>query len=284
MSSIGQQLEPIQARRNTEALTARQSDFSAYVPRVRPHYRRRDGNVFFMISKRPSLEMPPEEVPLYDTIDGRKTLGELEQLFPNAGVALSRWREAAIIELIPPITSPSSPHLVVIEPHQDDAVLSAGGRLLHRRGHWRITILTVFKWSNFTSYLMLKKNFRNVRDITDLRLQESALVARLLGSEHRCLDCSEAPLRLCPAERWSPATVERFDEIPRAFVNRFPDSKEVSLVAEQLMQQLIVLAPDELWIPMGLGDHLDHRTARSACLRSVDRGSQPFLWYSGGYV
>jgi hypothetical protein len=70
----------------------------------------------------------------------------------------------------------------------DDAVLSAGGRLLHRRGRCRITILSALKWSNHTSYLHLKRNFLNVREVTELSLQESALVARLLGAEHRCLD------------------------------------------------------------------------------------------------
>jgi LmbE family N-acetylglucosaminyl deacetylase len=112
----------------------------------------------------------------------------------------------------------------------------------------------------------LKRNFLNVREVTELRLRESALVARLLGAEHRCLDWTDAPLRFWPAERWSLATVEKFNEIPYVFVKLFPNPKEVSLLAEQMMQELNVLAPDELWIPMGLGDHVDHRTTRSACL------------------
>jgi LmbE family N-acetylglucosaminyl deacetylase len=241
-------------------------DITAHIAQVLPHYQRRDRQLFFMISRRPLLELGPEEVLLYDSIDGRKTVGELEQTHPGARVGLLRWREAAIIELIPPITPPASPHLVVIEPHMDDAVLSAGGRLLHRRGRCRTTILSVVKWTNFTSYLHLKRDFLNVREVTELRLQESALVARLLGAEHRCLDWTDAPLRFWPAERWSLATVEKFKGVPQAFVKLFPDPREVSLLAEQLMQELDVLAPDEVWIPMGLGDHVDHRTTRSACL------------------
>jgi hypothetical protein len=77
----------------------------------------------------------------------------------------------------------------------DDAVLSAGGRLFHRRGQCRITLLSVVKWSNFTSYLRLKQNFLNVREITDLRQQESELAASLLGADHYCLDWTDAPLR-----------------------------------------------------------------------------------------
>ena len=38
------------------------------------------------------------------------------------------------------------------------------------------------------------------------------------------------------------------------------------MLAGRLMQDLQMLAPDELWIPMGLGDHIDHRTTRNACV------------------
>ena len=259
-------------------------DVSAHIPQVRPHIRRRDLNLFFMLSSQPLLGLPREEVLLYDSIDGRRTVAELEVMYPGAGDRLLRWHEAAIIELIPPIASPAGPHLVVIEPHLDDAVFSAGGRLLHRRGRCRITILSVVKWSNFTTCLQRGQNFLNVGEVSDLRLQESALAARILGGGHRCLDWSDALLRIWPSERWSPPNVERFNKVPQDFRNRCPNPREVSLLAEQLMRELSILAPDELWIPMGLGGHLDHRTTRSACLLMLaeahDRFSDvPVLMY-----
>jgi len=241
-------------------------DISAHVPQLRPHNRRHDGKVFFLISRRPLLELSGEDSLLYDSIDGCKTVAELEEEHPGASDRLRRWHQAAILELIPPVTPPERPHLVVIEPHMDDAALSAGGRLLHRRGRCRITILSVVRWSNFTTYLELKRDFLDVGEITELRQQESALVARLLGAEFRCLDWPDAPIRFYPAERWTPATVDRFNAEGEYFVNRIPNPKEVSLLAAELTRTLGILAPDELWIPMGLGEHFDHRTTRSACL------------------
>lgn len=270
---ISSESEPLLEHRST---SMQRGDVDAHVPQVRPHIRRRDLNLYFMISSRPLLKLAGEEVQLFDSIDGRKTVAELEEICPGASDRLVRWRDAAIIELIPPIASPSAPHLVVIEPHMDDAALSAGGRLLHRRGQCRITILSVVKWSNFTSYLLLKRNYLNVREITALRQEESVLVARMLGAEHRCLDWTDAPLRFCPSVRWSPATVEEFNRAPQDFAKGFPNPKEVSLLAEQLMQELTMLQPDELWIPMGLGDHLDHRTTRSACLMALVQGRERF--------
>lgn len=220
-----------------------------------------------MLSKRPIVELSNDDLLLYGSIDGHKTIRQLESLHPGAYSRLLKWRDAAVVELVEPIVGPKRPHIVVVEPHMDDAVLSAGGRLLHRRGQARITILSVVKWSNFTSYLLLKKNFHDVQAVTRLRQEESDLVAKLLGAEQRSLDWSDAPIRFWPAERWGTETVERFNTGPQGFVKLFPSPADIALLAEQLAQAFENLAPDELWIPMGIGDHIDHRMTRAACLR-----------------
>jgi LmbE family N-acetylglucosaminyl deacetylase len=248
----------------------------AHVPQVRPHIHRRDGSLFFMISRRPLLELSPDEVAIYESIDGRKTVAEIELTHPGAAELLVRWQEASILELFAPTSSPTGPHLVVIEPHMDDAALSVGGRLLNRRGRCRITILSVVKWSNFTSYLLSSRNALTVAEVTTLREQESALAARLLGAGHLCLDWSDAPIRLLAAERWSTATMETFKQDPGAFVHLFPNQQDVSQIAEKLKRALAALSPDEIWIPMGLGDHVDHRTTRSACLRMLADSPEMF--------
>jgi LmbE family N-acetylglucosaminyl deacetylase len=43
-------------------------------------------------------------------------------------------------------------------------------------------------------------------------------------------------------------------------------NQEVAALAEELTQCVTMLEPGELWIPMGLGEHVDHRSTRSACL------------------
>jgi LmbE family N-acetylglucosaminyl deacetylase len=243
-----------------------QYEIESHIPQIRPHIRRRGRSVFFMIARRPLMDLADDELSLFESIDGSRTVAEIEKLFPSAKSRLLEWRRAAMIELIPPIASPKHPHLVVIEPHMDDAILSTGGRLLNRRGSCRITILSVVKWSNFTSYLLSRPDLLEIHEVSNLRRQESALVARILGADHRCLDWSDAPLRFWPPEQWSATTLEKFRKVPQDFVRRIPDPQDVSLLARQLLQELTELAPDELWIPMGLGEHLDHRTTRSACL------------------
>jgi LmbE family N-acetylglucosaminyl deacetylase len=240
-----------------------------FVPQLRPHNNLRDNRLFFMISRRPLLELSPDELSLYKDIDGNKTVADLERVHPGAGNRLLRWHNAFVLELLPPMPKPERPHLVVIEPHMDDAVLSAGGRLLHRRGRQRITILSVVKWSNFSSYLKLNREFLNAADVTKMRVQESALAAKMLGAEFACLDWQDAPLRFWPAERWSQETIEQFNANPAPFVSGSPAARDVAALAQQLSEMVTRLEPDELWIPMGLGHHVDHRVTRSASLRML---------------
>jgi hypothetical protein len=83
-----------------------------FVPQLRPHNNRRDNHVHFMISRRPMLELSPEDVSFYDSIDGHKTVGELEQTYPQACQRLLQWHDAFALELIPPIDHVMSPHIV----------------------------------------------------------------------------------------------------------------------------------------------------------------------------
>jgi LmbE family N-acetylglucosaminyl deacetylase len=251
-------------------------EIGEFVPQMWPHYRRRGRSVFFMSSRRPALELSEQDIALFDGIDGCRSAAELEEIHPGAAQRLIQWRDAALLELIPSISPPAAPRLVVIEPHMDDAVLSAGGRLLHRRGKCGITILSVVKRSNFTSYLTRNRGALSVEEVTELRQKEAALAAKVIGAESRCLEWIDAPLRLIPSQRWSATVFRQFAKNPQAFVKIFPNSAEVSLLAGQLSDAAKQLRPDELWIPMGLGDHIDHRTTRDACLRMLAESPEAF--------
>jgi|SRR6266566_293863 len=97
------------------------SDVGAHIAQLLPHNQRRGREIFFLTSKNLILELSPEEVLLYDSVDGRRTVDDLEKMHPGTGDRLLKWHNGRILELIPPITPPATPHLVVIEPHMDDA-------------------------------------------------------------------------------------------------------------------------------------------------------------------
>jgi LmbE family N-acetylglucosaminyl deacetylase len=230
-------------------------------------------HLFFLISRRPAADLSDKDLGIFRKIDGKKTVTDIAQGEMSTIERLREWFEADILEMIPPAERVSAPHLVVIEPHMDDAALSVGGRLLHRRGRNRITILSVVKYSNFTSYWDLKRDYLNVDTVTALRLQESDLAARLLRAEHRCLDWTDAPIRFLPADRWSVEDLKRILPTVYSYMEISPDSRDVAILKEKLRSELERLAPDEIWIPMGLGSHIDHRTVRSACVGMLAEAS-----------
>jgi LmbE family N-acetylglucosaminyl deacetylase len=222
-----------------------------------------------MISQRPTLELGRDDRELLAAIDGRATVSELSIRYPGSAPTLARWAAMEVVELTTPAPAPSRPHLLVIEPHMDDAALSVGGRMLNRRGRERMTILTVVKRSNYTSYMLLKRDYFDVDRIVDLRLQESRLAAELLGAEHRCLDAVDAPLRFLPADQWRLETLERVHAAAGAYTDSTPSTAFVAGLSEALLHECMRLEPDELWFPIGLGSHMDHRATRSACIQML---------------
>lgn len=235
----------------------------------RPHYRRAGRSVFFLISRRPALELADEECDLFEAIDGCSSVGALAARFAGAPTALSRWAAMEVVEIVPPARPPSRPHLVVIEPHMDDAALSVGGRMLKRRGRERMTILTAVRHSNYTSYVHLKRDYLNVDEIVELRLQESRLAAALLGAEHRCMNAVDAHLRFRPADQWRLDTLDRLHAAAGAYTDSLPSAAFLEELSDALLHECERLDPDEIWFPIGLGSHIDHRATRSACIRML---------------
>jgi LmbE family N-acetylglucosaminyl deacetylase len=233
---------------------------------LRPHYRRIGKSVFFLISRRPALELSDAEIGLFDAIDGRTNVGVLAARFAHAVTTLRRWAAMEVVEILSAVQIPLRPHLVVIEPHMDDAALSVAGRMLKRRGRERMTILTAIRQSNYTSYIHLKRDYLDVDKVTDLRLQESALAAALVGAEHRCLHAIDAHLRFRPAHQWRLDTLERIHAAAGAYAEAIPSFDFVAELSEALLGECKRLDPDEIWFPLGLGTHIDHRATRSACI------------------
>jgi LmbE family N-acetylglucosaminyl deacetylase len=251
-------------------------EISTYIPHQLPQNQLRGLELFFLISTRPLLQFSRDDALLYNSINGQKSVAELGALHEGAFERLNAWHRASIIELVPPVNCGPGPHRVVIEPHMDDAALAIGGYLLNHKSQGHTTILSVTARSIFTSYFSSRRMFLDDVAVTRLREQESALASELLGATHVSLGWSEAPLRYCPPDRWHFGTPKQLSQLPQIFCKTLPRNEEVELLAQELFEALRILAPDELWIPMGLGDHVDHTTTRRACFRMLSEARSQF--------
>jgi LmbE family N-acetylglucosaminyl deacetylase len=233
--------------------------------RRRPHYRRDGAAVYFLISHRPALTLADDEIALYDALAEAVTVAELMALHPTANEHLAAWYGAEIIDILPS-PPPAARPLVAIEPHMDDVALSAGGRLLLRRGERPVFLLSVTRESNVSGYWTLQREFFNDAAITALREAESSLVAELTGGTHRTLGIPDAPLRYRPASEWNAGALLALQDGLAAYLAFPPQSDDVRALAQRLADAVLPLDPAEVWIPLGLGGHVDHRMTRDACI------------------
>jgi LmbE family N-acetylglucosaminyl deacetylase len=239
------------------------------VVKLRPHYALKGNDVYFLASGRPARQLIDAEAQLVRVLAAAPSGIALSTLSSEQSRHLDAIVAHGFADVVAPLSSTSQRHLVVIEPHMDDAILSVGGQLLLRSGQQRITILSVFGVSNYTSYMEMKRPFFDQQEVTRLRLEESHLAAALVGAQFTSLDFLDAPLRLLPADEWSDQGLPEQLRMIRGFLGSMPMLHLVRKVAEEIKVALQELDPDELWIPMGLGHHVDHRTCRSACLRAL---------------
>jgi len=248
-------------------------------PVVLPHFQRRGRGVYFLIDRRPVTTLSASETVLFDSIDGMLSIRDLSREHKAAPAVVARWKAKGILCLIPKTDRPmDGPHVVIVEPHMDDALLSLCGSLLRRR-HVRITILSMVRWSTCTSYEYVGRyEFSDVDRVSELRLAESRLAARSIGANHAVLEEYDGPLlaytdangvvsrqavrmRIHESRRGIESRRDRW--VAEQALGIWPD--DTARLASEFRRAFESLKPDELWVPMGIG-HFDHVRARRGCL------------------
>jgi len=164
------------------------------------------------------------------------------------------------------------PTAFFLSPHLDDVAFSCGGTFatLAQAG-WQCVLLTVFTRSvpNPTGFALACQTDKGLGPAVDylaLRRQEDTKAARHLGATAvRWLDLPEAPHR----GYHSPAAL---------FADLLPTDDIGRELAALLAAEIAATAPQLLFAPQGLGQHVDHRQVMQA-VRAVGPPTLPVLWY-----
>lgn len=239
--------------------------------KIRPHYHVRGHDLFFLASQRPLKRFCVQEKLFFEQLKNTPTGLPFWEIAAKNHSTLAAWLDEGWADILTPWSPTAQHHLVVIEPHMDDAALSVGGQLLRRKGNCHITIICVFGVSNYTSYMESKHAYLDADAITQLRFEESTLAAAKLGAHFLSLGLTDAPLRMQASAEWSKTYLADDIRASHGFISTHPVPHVVKHVAQVLAQSLQGLNPDEVWIPMGLGNHVDHRTTRAACLQMLSQ-------------
>lgn len=168
------------------------------------------------------------------------------------------------------------PTALLISPHLDDAVFSAGGVMARLAGRgWRVAMATAFTRSvhpaqGFALECQRDKGLADEVDYMALRRDEDTRAAAAIGVEALWLDLPEAPHR---GYRSAPALFGAYGA---------SDAIEADLVAA-LRDALRDVAPDLVLGPAAFGSHVDHRRVLEA-LRLVAGDRATALWRDTPYI
>src|SRR5438128_5692134 len=231
----------------------------------RPHYRVRDGALYFLTSTRPVTTISAEELSIWEALaiaDSRESLHS--RVGPGADAAIARFLELGVCDEVGSFP-PRRRRAIVVEPHSDDAALSVGGTMWLRRNELEFTLVTVASRSNFTSYFLSDRDFLKVEEVTGIRNAEGAAFVRQLGGSHRALGENEATLRYRD-EDWSLQFLRSHRVSVSAFNNRQALEPDLTRWKAALRPVFEQLDGAELWLPLGIGNHSDHELARNASL------------------
>lgn len=142
--------------------------------------------------------------------------------------------------------------LLILSPHRDDAVFSLAVSIRGWSNYATITVVNFFTTSSYAPHAASED--RSLANLSRLRRLEDRLAIRKLSPGIRVIDegLLDAPVRL----RTETAAVSG----PDAVASKSSDIQSVAVKLRALKRFDCVVAP------LGLGNHVDHRTVRQAAL------------------
>ena len=150
---------------------------------------------------------------------------------------------------------------IVVSPHLDDAALSAF-HAVQKGDHFlgEKLVLDVFSRAN---WWRLKSTPASPEEIRDTRNQEERLMSRMTGARLRLLELPEALLRGYSIPDVFNAPLAERDADARALLS-------------QRLAELVEAHPKARWyLPLGVGNHVDHVIARDETLAVLERAGVP---------
>ncbi len=205
--------------------------------------------------------------------DGTRTLSEISAKTGVSAQRLLQEEDADTLLLWPERARPALPSThtvtrgIIVSPHLDDAALSMGAAMLSAAQHTPFLVVDVFSkvsWWRFDLNEGILPRVQTTRDV------EEESVMRLTRSKLRRWGLAEAPLR-------GYLLKEIFTTL------RKPEAVGTHESIRTRVRELAVEKPGERWfLPLGVGNHIDHRIARDAALdglRDADVAGKTVAFY-----
>jgi LmbE family N-acetylglucosaminyl deacetylase len=170
--------------------------------------------------------------------------------------------------------------VIVFSPHMDDAVLSMGQHILNWKKQGKkvkiITVFTKFSKNNLPEYTqdyVTKSGFKNVTDFEKARIEEDKEAMKMLGVEYEHWGMIDAGFR---------GNYMTKKELMSGKI------KDIGLV-EDMAKKINDINVTEIYLPYGVGGHVDHLIVRKAGSAKQTNNiryylESPYLWQDFNYL
>jgi LmbE family N-acetylglucosaminyl deacetylase len=231
---------------------------SHWCPTLLPHHLVLSGGVSTLGGTiRP---MPGDLLAALKLCDGTRTLTEVAEQSHVAAQRIVNEEESDLIVLWPErlkteaYRGPLLTEGVILSPHLDDAALSMGSAMLRATESMPFLVIDVFSTVSWWRFDLTDGRLARIQTTRDA---EEEKVMRLTHSRLRRWGLAEAPRRGYPLE-------EIFT------TERKPEALKTHEIIRQRVRDLAEEKSRERWfLPLGVGNHIDHRIARDAALEGL---------------
>jgi LmbE family N-acetylglucosaminyl deacetylase len=226
-----------------------------WYPILLPHCRVSNDGLTTLDNDKPK-HLTPELAAALDLCDGTRTLAQLSGSANVSRAILAGERTAGTLLLWPHPVPPAPPALhdetktIILSPHLDDAALSLGAWMIARQSK-PLLVLDVFSTVSWWRFDIGPKVLPRIQAARDA---EEDLVMRLCGASIQRWSLAEAPLRGYP--------------LKEIFVaDKLPEAAQAHDFIRRRVREAAAAHPKAEWfVPLCIGNHVDHRIARDAAL------------------
>jgi LmbE family N-acetylglucosaminyl deacetylase len=197
---------------------------------------------------------------LLSLCDGSRMLREVSGVSNIPGVRLIDYAQDGMLILWPePIAPPpaKSPKIIIVSPHLDDAALSLGARML--KWKHRCLVLDIFSMASWWRFPFDSPSDPRIQLVRDA---EEDLMAKLVGCQVQKMGLPEAPRRGYTLENLFTAEM-------------LPQDAEVAETIRGRLQPFMSDPHQQWFLPLGVGNHVDHRLARNTVLAALLQANVP---------
>lgn len=217
------------------------------------------------------MDVSNQEIEIWSNCNGEKNILQIAEHtgydIKDCMACIERFEESGHVTFVLPRGKKNDTgrnlRVGVFSPHPDDAVLACGGMLsewILQNEEANISIINLFSNENYSIKRELQKDLQVAKEVIE---KEELTIGKMLGAGTINLDYYDAPLR-------GYESVKNIFFLKEIKIQNEQDIQLVQEIKQDILNCIEENQFDVIFIPIGIGGHLDHILTRIAVSEVVD--------------